>query len=113
MAETLGIDPEQITLTFNDATGEVTYILSTPDFNATSTLVDVLEDPAIIDALNEQNALVDVASLIVDSEIVAEVTILVNADEASIPLPQAENTIQAILGREYETEFIGNFSIKQ
>ena len=103
LASTLGIDESDIELEIDLVSGEVTYSISTDDYTETTSILDALEE---IDALEVESDVIIVTGISPNSEIVAEVSVVVNGDEATPMLQQAENVIDAVLGDDYilETE---------
>ena len=107
LAEALGVPPEDISVTVDAATGEVSYTISTPDFATSESLVESLASPDLVDTLNDMTDVFTVEGVQADDEIVASVTLVVAADEVSVPLQQGENVVTALLGEEYMTTVQG------
>jgi hypothetical protein len=105
LSESLGVSPEDINLVVDMETGEVTYTISTPGFESTQAVLDLLNDEeTILESLNSQSDIITISSIDADDEIVANVTLVVDADEVTVdPLQIGENTVHSILGEEYET----------
>ena len=105
LASTLGIDEDAIQLEIDPVSGEVTYSISTNDHTETTSILDALEE---IDDFEVQSDLIIVRDVTPNSEIVAEISVVVNGDEATPMLQQAENVIDAVLGDEYNLETASN-----
>ena len=105
LASTLGINEDDIQLEIDPVTGEVTYSISTNDHTETTSILDALEE---MDDLEIESDLITVTDISPNSEIVAEIAVVVNGDEATPMLQQAENVIDAVLGDEYTLETASN-----
>ena len=111
LAETLGVLPEDISVSVDTATGEVSYAISSPDFVASESIVESLSSADLVNTLNDMTDMFTVAQVQVDDDIVATVTLVVAADEVSVPLQQGENTVAALLGEEYTTTVEGKLNV--
>ena len=105
LASTLGINEDAIQLDIDPVSGEVTYSISTNDHTETTSILDALEE---MDDLDVESDLITVTDISPNSEIVAEISVVVNGDEATPMLQQAENVIDAVLGDEYTLETASN-----
>ena len=52
MAEQLGVEPEQITLTYEEDNGEIDYTITTTDYENVSHILESLQDPTTTETLN-------------------------------------------------------------
>lgn len=107
MSAALGVDEDQIELTYDAATGEVAYEVATDDYDTTVGIQTVLQDSNVVDSLNVDSEVVTVNNVNADDEVVADVVIVVDADSVTTPLQQAENTVEALLPTEYNSETEG------
>ena len=105
LASTLGINEDDIQLEIDPVTGEVTYSISTNDHTETTSILDALEE---MDDLEIESDLITVTDISPNSEILAEISVIVNGDEGTPMLQQAENVIDAVLGDEYTLETASN-----
>ena len=108
LASTLGINEDDIKLEIDPVSGDVTYSISTNDYTETTSILDALED---IDDLETESDLITVTDVNPNSEILADVSVIVNGDEATPMLQQAENVIDDVLGDEYTVETESNKSL--
>ena len=106
MASTLGVSEDSITLSLDSETGEVTYSVSTTDYDETAAVLATLQDSDVVDNLATDSG-VTVTNVTPSDDIVAEVNVVVNADEVTVPLQQAENQVDALLGEDYNSETEG------
>ena len=107
LSTTLGINKDSISLSLDPESGEVFYMVTTDDYDRTNeVLLDLLSDD-IIDSLD--TSVVTIDSVNPSDEIVAEVNIMVNAEEVEVSLQQAENRINALLDDHYTSSISGNF----
>lgn len=100
IAENIGVEENTITLSIDPESAEIIYSITTDDFEASANILEQLQDSAIVNDLSS-SAGVAVSEVISDNEIIAEVNIIVNGDDIEVPLQQAENVIDALLGDEY------------
>ena len=52
-----------------------------------------------------------VSTIIPNEDVVSSVNVVVNADEVTVSLQQAENQVDALLGTEYDSDTAGNFPL--
>ena len=112
LSETLDVSEDSIAIEINPTTGEVTYTVATTDYDATSNIQEQLQDPALLETLNESADIVNVDSVTPNDEIVADVTVVVDGDEITFPLQQAENRFDALLDDTYESETEGKNTVR-
>ena len=103
---TLSIDEENIFLSLDPETGEVEYIITTNNFDQTNTALLELQNDDIIE--NIDTNIISISSVSPSAEIVAEVSILLNADEVETSLQQAQNRVNAMLDDNYDSDISGN-----
>ena len=106
MASTLGVSEDSITLSLDSETGEVTYSITTTDYDETAAALATLQDSDVVDNLATDSG-VTVTNVTPSDDIVAEVNVVVNADEVTVPLQQAENQVDALLGEDYNSDTEG------
>ena len=111
LALSLGVAEDRVTISLDAETGEVSYIVTATDYDDTSALLDILETPEIVDSLMDATKLVDIVSVDSNDEIIAQVDVIVNGDDVTVPLQQAENVIDALLGDQYESHMEGNSKV--
>jgi len=105
IASSLGISPEDVQVSVNTETGEVTYIVTGNSFEEANELVELLEDEEnVLEILNanvgdEDGITISVVE--VDEEIQAQVTIVIDGDEVSENPQVAENIVDAALGDDF------------
>ena len=109
LADALGIDEENINLSIDAETGEITYTIGTPDYESASEIQSELEVPSLVNLLNVAGV-VTVDSVEPNNDIIADITVVVDADELTVPLQQAENTIDALLDDTYSSETTSSFN---
>ena len=107
MSQALGMSEDSVTIEVDLETGEVTYFVSTDDYDATANIQDQLEDESLLETLNESTDVVLIDSVTPSVDIVADVTVVVDADEVTMPLQQAENRFDALLDNNYQAETEG------
>ena len=107
MSQALGVGEENIAVTIDPSTGAVTYTVKTNDFAATQNVQNLLQGASVANALTAQAGTVTISSVTPNEEITAQVTIVLDADEVTVPLQQAENTVDALLGDSYSAEAEG------
>jgi hypothetical protein len=100
IADHLGVDENSVTLSIDPENGEVTYSVTTNDFAEGATILDQLQDPAMAHDVTSGSGII-VSEITSDDNILVEVNVMVNVDEIEVPLQQAENIIDALLGDEY------------
>ena len=105
LTSTLGINEDKIDLEIDPVSGEVTYSISTNDHTETNSILDALEE---IDDLEVESDLITVTDISPNSEIVADISVIVNGHESTPMLQQAENVIDAVIGDEYTLETASN-----
>lgn len=105
LSSTLGIGEDSIELEIDPVSGEVTYSISTDDYTETTSILNAMEE---IDDLEVESELITVTNVSPNSKIMAEISVVVNGDEATPMLQQAENVIDAVLGDEYILETTSN-----
>ena len=114
LSEALGDSEENIEVVYDAQSGEVTYTVTTTSFEDSQAALSVLEDEGSATALSSLTDVVSITSVTPSEEILAEVTVVVDADDVSVPLQQAENAVDAVLGDTYSAETEGiSFSEKQ
>ena len=105
LSTTLGVEPEDITITFDPETGKVDYMIIGNSFEETQEIIDLLNDEEVIlDVLNGQvdpESGFTIASVDVDDEINAQVTVVVDGDNVKLNPQIAENMVDAMLGLDY------------
>ena len=106
MATALGVSEESITLTLDPESGEVSYTVTTNDFDDTAAILASLQSDDIIDTLVTD--VVEIQDVTPSDEIVAEVNVVVDADDVTVPLQQAENQVDALLGKDYDVNTESN-----
>lgn len=99
ISENLSVDEDLITISLDSENGDVTYSITTTDFETTANISEQLQDPANFIS----DSPVIVSEIISNDEIFAEVNIVLNADEILVPLQQAENLVDALLGDDYSS----------
>ena len=109
LASSLGVSEDRITLSLDPESGEVTYSVTTTDYDNTASVLDALQSPDLIDDIVTNTDVVSISDIIPSADIVAEVDVIVNGDEVDVPLQIAENTIDALLGDDYDTRMEVNF----
>ena len=107
MADTLDVAPENIKITIDASTGEVVYVVSTSTYDNAVAIQSALETDAVIDDISSESDSADITSLTPALEIVADTTFIVDADDISVALVTAENTLDALLDDSYNTESEG------
>jgi phenylpyruvate tautomerase PptA (4-oxalocrotonate tautomerase family) len=107
LSETLGVDEERIILTLDPETGEVTYSVTTNDYDEANAILSELESDDIIESISSD--VVSIDSVTPDADIIAEVSVVVNADEVDVSLQQAENQIDALLPDNYNSDVNVNY----
>eukprot|EP00493_Phyllostaurus_siculus_P027575 UN27922 len=80
IADNLGVDEKSITLSIDPESGGVRYSVTTTDFEETATILEQLQDPSIVDDLTSNSGII-VSEIASDDGILAEVNVIVNADE--------------------------------
>ena len=106
IATALGVSEESITLTLDPESGEVSYTVTTNDFDDTAAILASLQSDDIIDTLVTD--VVEIQDVTPSDEIVAEVNVVVDADDVTVPLQQAENQVDALLGKDYDVNTESN-----
>ena len=96
-------------LTLDSESGEVSYIVTTSDYDETHSVLSQLQEEDIIENIDTSVVIVD--SIKPNTEVIAEVNIIVNADEVEVSLQQAENQINALLDDNYSSDVSGNFHV--
>lgn len=109
LATSLRIPTDSITLSLDPESGEISYSLTSPNFDETAALLDTLESDNIVDSLSEMMNLADVLRITTDDDIVAQVDVIVNGDNVIIPLQRAENMVDVLLDDQYDSHMEGNF----
>ena len=107
LSGSFGVSEDDISLTLDADTGEVSYTVTTNDYDHTNAILFELQNDNIIENLNTN--VVTIESVTPQDEIIAEVSVIVNADEVDVSLQQAENRIDALLGDDYRSDVHGNF----
>ena len=103
LAEALDVSVHAVTISINSETGDVTYSVTSTDYDDATKLLATLEDESIGATLTDSTGVLTVASVLPDAAITAEVIISVDADEVTVPLESAENQVEAVLGSDYES----------
>lgn len=103
LATTLGLSEDQVTVERDAETGDITYSVASTDFDDASDVLALLQDSSVVDTINENSA-VSISDVNADNDIVAQVTVVVDADEVTASLQQAENTFDALLPEEYNSD---------
>ena len=98
-----------ISLSLDPETGLVTYTVSTTDYDDAADILETLQDSNVVDSLTTDSGVV-VSNVMPRQDIVAEVNVIVNSDEVTVPLQQAENRFEALLSNEYESQTESTFS---
>jgi hypothetical protein len=116
LSEILGVPSEDIELVIDPETGVVIYTISTPTFNETSAILDQMNDPTFVDTFTTEltDTLLEETEIPVDSisvqtiepqeEIAAEVTVVIDEDDVTKSQILAENTVDVLVGEEYEVQ---------
>ena len=105
LSATLGISEDNISLTLDPETGEVSYTVTTSDYDETNAALSQLQDENIVENIETNVVFID--SLQPSDEVIAEVSVVVNADEVEVSLQQAENQIDALLDDNYSSDVSG------
>ena len=106
MSTALGVSEESIELSIDAETGEVTYSVATGDYDESAAVLAALQDSNVADQLATDSG-IGITSVSPNPDVVAEVTAVVNADEVTVPLQQAENIVESLLGDEYVSDSKG------
>ena len=101
-AKALLISEDDISLFLDSETDEVSYTITSSDYESASNVLDTLQIENILNVIDTESDGVIINSLHVIDEIIGAIIVTVDADEVSIPLQQADNTIDALLGDAYE-----------
>lgn len=106
-SDTLGISEENISLTLDPESGKVSYIVTTGDYDETLAALSQLQGDDIIENIDTNVVVID--SVQPNDEVIAKVSVIVNADDVEVSLQQAENRIDALLDNNYNSDFTGTF----
>lgn len=109
LALALDINEDIITLSLDAKEGVVSYTITNNNFDQTDAILSDLQNDDIIENIDTNVVIIDSVSPI--DEIIAEVTVAVNADKVEVSFQQAENRIDALLDDNYSSDVTGNFSI--
>lgn len=109
LASSLGVGEDSITLSLDLESGEVSYTVTTPNYDDTADILDALKSDDIVNLLMEMSDAVEITSVATNAEIIAQVDIIVNGDNVTVPLQQAENIFDALLDNQYESNIQANY----
>lgn len=107
LASILDVPKDVIELEFDAESSEVTYAISTADYIAAEALIDTLQN---IEDIEIDSDLIQVSTINANTDIIAELSFIVNADDAST-LQQSKNILDAVLGDAYALEAESNIFI--
>jgi len=96
LSQVLDIPSESISVFVDSETGDVTYAVSTTEYDATEQIFNTLQGSTIADLLNGFLDNVSVDSVSPVGGVFAETTVVVDADDVTVSLQTAENLIEAI-----------------
>lgn len=102
IAQSLGVDPNFLLLSLDPETNEITYLVTTNNFESSVAVLDELSDSEFAENIITVAGIV-VNEIISNNDIVAEVNVIIDADDIDVPLQQAENVIDALLSDEYNS----------
>jgi len=105
MTTVLGVNEESITVEIDLESGEATYTVSVPEFNDASVIQSALDDDSVPAQLSVQG--ISVTAVFPDASVLAETTFVIDGDEVTVSLITAENTLDAILDKEYTSDVEG------
>ena len=88
-------------------TGDVTYSVSCDDYDGAESILASLQNYNVVDSINAESGVVSVTEVTPSAEITADVNVIVDADEVTMPLQQAENLVDVRLPSEYNAEAEG------
>ena len=107
LSEALGVSSEAVEVVYDASTGEVTYTVTSATFDEADAALSTLQDAGFVESIEELTDAVSVTSVSPSPEIVADVTVAVDADEVTVPLQQAENAVDVLLGTDYSSSSEG------
>jgi len=105
MTEVLGVNEESITVEIDLESGEATYTISVPIFDDAMTVQAALEDASVASELSAHD--ISVIAVFPDESVVAETIFVIDGDEVTVSLVTAENTLDAILDKQYTSDVEG------
>jgi phenylpyruvate tautomerase PptA (4-oxalocrotonate tautomerase family) len=117
LSEILGVPSEDIELEIDPETGVVSYTISSPSFNTTAEILEQMTAPEFVEEFTNEltkdletadttiNAeLISVSSIEPVEEIAAEIIIVIDEDDVTKSQILAENTVDVLVGEEYEVQ---------
>ena len=107
LSEALGVSPEDVELVYDASTGEVTYTVTSASFEEADAALSTLQASSFVESIEALTETVSVTSVSPSAEISADVTVVVDADEVTVPLQQAENAVDVLLGTDYTSSSEG------
>ena len=107
LSEALGVSSEAVEVVYDASTGEVTYTVTSATFDEADAALSTLQDAGFVESIEALTKTVSVTSVSPSAEIFADVTVVVDADEVTVPLQQAENAVDVLLGTDYSSSSEG------
>lgn len=105
LSTALGITEDMISLSLDSSSGELSYTVTADDYDQTHAILSQLQSDDIIQNI-DANVVIDSVNPI--GEIVANINVVVDADDVEVSLQRAENQIDALLDDNYRSDVSGN-----